>query len=209
MLDFNLTTEKFFSDVYEKKPHLFKAAIKKGFITWRDVDEILYVGETYGDGLRLNIDLQRLRQINPWFMWLVFLLTSFFSSLAISFLYSIAGVDTGSTLAPAALLKRLVWQIFIFAVFIGPAFETAVFQLAVKRLFDRFTRNFHVTYVVISSGLFGLAHGIDASTIPALTFGIFLSGLFLIQDCKGGKPYMHTFLLHGARNAVATAAIVF
>lgn len=56
MLDFGLTQQSFFSEFHEKKPFIRRGAYPSKGITWADVDQAMYVGETADANLRVHKD---------------------------------------------------------------------------------------------------------------------------------------------------------
>lgn len=85
---------------------------------------------------------------------------------------------------------------------IAPIIETAIFQWACIRLLDKF--GFSTGYtIVISAVLFGSAHTYSPPyMVMTFVVGLVLGATFVIEDRRGGRPFLVTMAVHMMRNAV-------
>ncbi|RQS12808.1 JmjC domain-containing protein [Burkholderia sp. Bp8998] len=54
MIELNMTSSHFIENYLDKRPILFKDALQKNFLSWEEVSEAIYIGESMTQGPRLN-----------------------------------------------------------------------------------------------------------------------------------------------------------
>ena len=102
--------------------------------------------------------------------------------------------------------KHRIVSMILFACIVAPLAETAINQWGCLRLLEKLKCRRDVA-VVISAVLFGLGHNYSGSYIVFAFFaGLALAGVFVIEDARGGRPFLVTAAVHAMRNGISTAA---
>jgi hypothetical protein len=100
--------------------------------------------------------------------------------------------------------KRGLGSMILFGCLIAPMLETAVNQWACIRLLNRFGCRTAIA-IVISALLFGLGHSYSVVYIlMTFTIGLVLAATFVIEDRRGGSPFLVTMTVHAMRNGITT-----
>ncbi|WP_087686502.1 CPBP family intramembrane glutamic endopeptidase [Pandoraea sp. PE-S2R-1] len=113
------------------------------------------------------------------------------------------------SLAGPGLGNRGAGAMILLGCLIAPLLETAVFQWACIRLLNRFKCPTGIT-IAISATLFALAHTYSAVYV-LMTFvvGLVLAATFVIEDQRGGRPFLVTMAVHMMRNAITTVYFLY
>jgi uncharacterized protein len=97
----------------------------------------------------------------------------------------------------------------VVACLIAPILETAVNQWACIRLLNRFGCG-TATAIIISALLFGLGHTYSlAYVLVTFNIGLVLAATFVIEDRRGGRPFLVTMAVHAMRNGMTTLYYAF
>ncbi|GAB2924102.1 hypothetical protein GCM10027093_74430 [Paraburkholderia jirisanensis] len=100
--------------------------------------------------------------------------------------------------------KHGLGSMILFGCLIAPMLETAVNQWACIRLLNRFGCRTAIA-IVISALLFGLGHTYSvAYVLTTFIIGLVLAATFVIEDHRGGSPFLVTMMVHATRNGITT-----
>ncbi|MGK6351826.1 CPBP family glutamic-type intramembrane protease [Parapedobacter sp. DT-150] len=93
---------------------------------------------------------------------------------------------------------------FIFAVFVSPLIETAIFQALIISVLEQ--KNIKPLCTIIISGIiFGIAHGFYSFfyVVSASVFGMVLACCYLLFKRKGNYAFAYTMAVHALVNLIA------
>lgn len=54
MIGLNMNASHFVENYFDKRPVLFREALRNNFLSWEEVSEAIYIGESMMQGPRLN-----------------------------------------------------------------------------------------------------------------------------------------------------------
>jgi len=101
-------------------------------------------------------------------------------------------------------VKHGLGPMILIGCLIAPVLETAVNQWACIRLLNRFGCG-TATAIVVSALFFGLGHTYSlAYVLVTFNIGLVLAATFVIEDRRGGSPFLVTMAVHAMRNGMTT-----
>jgi uncharacterized protein len=101
-------------------------------------------------------------------------------------------------------VKHGLGSMILIGCLIAPVLETAINQWACIRLLNRFGCG-TATAIVVSALIFGLGHTYSlAYVLVTFNIGLVLAATFVIEDRRGGSPFLVTMAVHALRNGMTT-----
>ncbi|TDV19397.1 CPBP family glutamic-type intramembrane protease [Paraburkholderia caballeronis] len=121
----------------------------------------------------------------------------------------VALVDPHFAAGGPQLEKKGIAAMLLVGVIVAPLVETALTQWACIRLLRRFGCRAGVA-MFASAALFGIAHTYSLFYMLMMAWvGLVLAAVFVIEDERGGRPFVLTASVHAMHNGIAALYFIF